>query len=78
MPFCLDMIINKQSIPFHCRKNVNQRGLHGSVKLKQMYEHMKENGELIRTSESAHKEGKQGEMDYKAFQLKKQQAEMTR
>lgn len=61
------------------RKSTHHRGLHGSVKLKQMYEHLKENGDLNRPMDTADKKDlKQGEIDFKAIQQKKQQAELTR
>lgn len=44
-----------------------------------MYEHLKENGDLNRPTDTADKKDlKQGEIDFKAIQQKKQQAELTR
>ena len=47
--------------------------------MKQMYEHLKENGELVRATDSApKKEAKQGEIDLKMIQQKRQHAEIQR
>ncbi|KAI6177079.1 Sodium leak channel non-selective protein [Aphelenchoides bicaudatus] len=58
-----------------------QRGLNGggnSLKSKTIYEHLKENGD-VRLSDSAQKDTmKQGEIDIKALQQKRAQAEFTR
>lgn len=43
-----------------------------------MYEHLKENGDLNRPTDTAEKKEGKGEIDFKAIQQKKQQAEMTR
>lgn len=49
-----------------------------STKLKAMYEHFKENGD-VRPVDSAPKDDlKQGEIDIKALQQKRQHAELTR
>ena len=60
------------------KKSQYNRNMHGSLKMKQMYEHLKENGDLVRAPDQAARKEKQGELDYRAFQLKKQQAELTR
>lgn len=57
-----------------------QRGLNGgnSLKTKTIYDHLKENGD-VRLSDSAQKDNlKQGEIDIKALQQKRAQAEFTR
>lgn len=44
-----------------------------------MYEHLKENGDLVRPSDSAPKKDmKHGEIDIKAIEQKRQHAEITR
>lgn len=57
-----------------------QRGLNGTNSLtnKAIYEHLKENGD-VRLSDSAQKDNlKQGEIDIKALQQKRAQAEFKR
>ena len=47
--------------------------------MKQMYEHLKENGDLVRPEDSGpKKDAKQMEIDLKAIQQKRQHAEITR
>jgi len=47
--------------------------------VKQIYEHLKENGDINRPTDTAEKKDlKHGEIDFKAIQQKKQQAEITR
>uniref|UniRef100_A0A914VXL5 Ion transport domain-containing protein n=1 Tax=Plectus sambesii TaxID=2011161 RepID=A0A914VXL5_9BILA len=57
----------------------SRHGPHASMKVKQMYEHLKENGDLVRPSDSAPKKDlKHGEIDIKAIEQKRQHAEITR
>lgn len=63
---------------FSNRQRQRSGGLNSSFKVKTMYEHLKENGD-VRPSDSAQKNGqKQGEIDIKALQQKRAQAEFTR
>lgn len=54
--------------------------MQGSIKLKHMYEHLKENGDLNRPPQavSIGRRDNKEDLDIKAFQQRKQQAEMTR
>jgi hypothetical protein len=63
----------------HKNKDKLQRRGMGSMKMKQMYDHLKENGELVRPSDSAPKKDvKEGEIDLKMIQQKRQHAEIQR
>lgn len=54
------------------------RSINRPVKLKVVYEHLKENGD-VRLADSAPKNDlKHGEIDIKALQQKRQHAELTR
>uniref|UniRef100_A0A915CHP8 Ion transport domain-containing protein n=1 Tax=Parascaris univalens TaxID=6257 RepID=A0A915CHP8_PARUN len=57
---------------------LRNRSINPSMKLKAIYEHLKENGD-VRPADSAPKNDlKQGEIDIKALQQKRQHAELTR
>ncbi|VDD88442.1 unnamed protein product [Enterobius vermicularis] len=57
---------------------LRNRNLNSTHKLKSVYEHLKENGDIRPADSAPKKDLKQGEIDIKAFQQKRQHAEITR
>ncbi|KRZ77368.1 Sodium leak channel non-selective protein [Trichinella papuae] len=73
-----NLISNRKPSSFESRNRKNAKPP-GGTKIKQIYQHLKENGDLFSPDDlSEKKEKSQGEIDIKAIQQKKRQAEMAR
>ncbi|KRY47781.1 Sodium leak channel non-selective protein [Trichinella britovi] len=73
-----NLISNRKPSSFESRNRKHAKPP-GSTKIKQIYQHLKENGDLFSPDDlSEKKEKSQGEIDIKAIQQKKRQAEMAR
>ncbi|KRX25337.1 Sodium leak channel non-selective protein [Trichinella nelsoni] len=73
-----NLISNRKPSSFESRNRKHTKPP-GGTKIKQIYQHLKENGDLFSPDDlSEKKEKSQGEIDIKAIQQKKRQAEMAR
>ncbi|KRX67481.1 Sodium leak channel non-selective protein [Trichinella sp. T9] len=73
-----NLISNRKPSSFESRNRKHAKPP-GGTKIKQIYQHLKENGDLFSPDDlSEKKEKSQGEIDIKAIQQKKRQAEMAR